>query len=120
MRSLIDQFAKLCLTVAIFVAMASSGFAHRTASQPLDESLIAYVATGGALDDLCGDAGLGASGGTTCDACRLVDTAMVPPKGTLALTQTRPRFLGSPLNAMPAPINQVANPACPVRAPPVV
>lgn len=120
MRSLTDQFAKLCVTFAIFIAMASSGFAHRAAPAQLDESLIAYVAVGGTLDDLCGDAGFGGTGGGTCDACRLVDTATVPANGVFALTEIRHRLSGSALNVPNAPLALVANPSCPVRAPPVV
>lgn len=120
MRSLIDQFAKLCLTLAIFVAMASSGFAHRAAPVPLDEGLVAYVAMGGTLDDLCGDAGLGARGSNTCDACRLVDAATVLANATIALRDFHDRVLKIPFNATSAPLALASNPACPVRAPPVV
>lgn len=77
MNRLTAIFARFAIVFALAFAMATSGFAHRIAAADVDESLQSYVAAGGSLADICGD--IGASLGETCDACRLVDTAFVPP-----------------------------------------
>ena len=66
-------FARLMIAVALFVAMASSGLAHRFASGSDTENLNAYLAAGGTYADICDDGGLGGhNAGQSCDACRLV------------------------------------------------
>ncbi|WP_156788494.1 hypothetical protein [Roseobacter sp. CCS2] len=111
---------RLLVVFAVAVAMTGSGFAHRVAPADMDESLLAYVAAGGTLDDLCGQGGVGAGGGETCDACRLVDGAAVPTSHATVLSEIDATVVDAPVVASVAPIGQVANPACPVRAPPVV
>jgi len=120
MRHSIDQFTKLCLTIAVLVAMTSVGFAHRVASPDVDEGLLAYVQAGGSLDDLCGGADFGAGHGETCDACRLVDGAVVPLAGIDAVAQISPSQQQTQNNTPFAAFAQALNPSCPVRAPPVV
>lgn len=120
MRRLIAPFARLCVVLAVALAMTGSSFAHRSAPSDIDESLLAYVTAGGTLEDLCGQAGLGSSAGNTCDACRLVDSAMLPPSGTVGRSELYVRLLQGKIKAGPAPITPIDNPACPVRAPPVV
>lgn len=83
------------LIVAIFLAaMTTVGFAHRMSVQETDPDLLAYLAAGGALEDICGvleDNPHGLS--QSCEACRLVDTAEYPTHFTTlrraALVHTR-------------------------------
>ncbi|PJI92480.1 hypothetical protein BC777_1332 [Yoonia maricola] len=120
MHRLIIPFARLFVILAIAVAMTGSGFGHRVAASEADESLLAYVAAGGALDDLCGQGGFGAGGYDTCDACRLMDGAVVPVSGTAGLPAINASLLQGQIIAAVAPTAQVINLSCPVRAPPVV
>lgn len=113
-------FAKLCVTFALLVAMAGSGFAHRAPTAALDESLLAYVAVGGSLSDLCGEGGVGTGAGNTCDACRLVDAAAVPHNDTMATVTLHALELQDTTRGYAALVGQITNPSCPARAPPVV
>ena len=65
--------ARLTLVLALMIAMASSGLAHRFVPEQANETLTAYLAAGGSYADICGDVEQGAM--QSCDACRLVDTA---------------------------------------------
>lgn len=62
--------------MALCAAMASSGFAHRFIAA--DADLADYLAAGGSYADICNDFE-DHSTGQNCDACRLVDSASVPP-----------------------------------------
>ena len=120
MRHFIHHFTKFCLTIAVLFAMTGIGFAHKVASPDIDESLLAYVQAGGALDDLCGDADFGEGHGQSCEACRLVDGAVVPTFGVVAVSQIDP---SQPVTWYCKPIAafaQTLNPSCPVRGPPVL
>lgn len=71
--------SKLLVVFALICAMASSGFAHRGVTAPFDPELAAYVAAGGALDDLCGHpAGSSDQGTQSCEACRLLNAIILP------------------------------------------
>lgn len=120
MHRLITLFARLFVVFAIAVAMTGSSFAHRVAAPQLDESLLAYVAAGGVLDEICGEAGFDAGGAENCDACRLVDSTMLPANGAIRLADIDAHALQDYLQAVVSPVVQVTNPACPVRAPPYV
>lgn len=120
MRHLAYQFSRLFLTFAVLVAMTGAGFAHRYASPEVDDSLLAYVAAGGALGDICNDTGQADAAGGHCDACRLVYGAVVPSAAILAPSELEANLLQVAGYAAPAPFAPAANPACPVRAPPMV
>lgn len=114
------SLSRLFAIIAISVAMASSGFAHRIAPQDVDPDLIAFVQAGGSLQDLCAerdDAGFG--GAQSCEACRLYATALVPPAASVCLTDLE----GGKTAQLIVPIdNQSAfeiDPSRPARAPPV-
>ena len=119
MRILSATFAKLTVVLALLIAMAGTGFAHRAIPLDVDEDLISYLAAGGTLAEICGDAS-GETVPQSCDACRLVDAAAVPPSvgdGT-HLPITRPMAV-----VVPAPICASASlpdRTYPARAPPVV
>lgn len=113
--------ARLMIALALFVAMASSGLGHRFVSGADTANLNAYLAAGGTYADICADDGLGGhNAGQTCDACRLVDSAALPPVaascaaayGVILAATTR--FVALP------PLAFVPDPSRPVRAPPVV
>jgi len=120
MRYLINQFTKLCLTFVVLIAMTGSGFAHRVAAPDLDESLLAYVQAGGALEDICGGAGSGEGNSQACDACRLVDGAVVPFIEKAATSQISSSAFQTQIVSQFVVIAQTINPSCPARAPPAV
>lgn len=116
---LITYFAKLGLVFALFVALTGAGLAHRAAPPEMDEGLAAYLAAGGSLSDLCGDADIdGAVPG--CAACHLVSGAVLPPVITathlLQVARSGPAF--APRNINHAVF--ATDPSRPVRAPPFV
>lgn len=114
-------FARLMIVFALFVAMASSGSAHRFASASDTENLNAFLAAGGTYADICADDGLGGhNAGQTCDACRLVDGAALPPvTATCAATHAVILAANAAFAALPPPAF-VPDPSRPVRAPPLV
>lgn len=120
MRYLAHQFSRFFLTFAVLVAMAGAGFAHRFATPDVDDSLIAYVAAGGALGDICNDTGQAVASGGHCDACRLVYGAVVPTAAILSPSKLEANLLQVGRYAASAPFAPAANPGCPVRAPPMV
>ena len=73
-------FARFAIAIALGVAMVGSGFAHQVLPVSYDDELRDYVAAGGSLADLCGEAD--AAAGETCNACRLVDHVSSPSAGT--------------------------------------
>lgn len=120
MQTLVHQLSRFFLTFAVLVAMAGTGFAHRVMAADVDDSLLAYVAAGGALADICGDTGHASNAAGPCDACRLVDGAVVPAAAVVAPSEAHANLLQVAHLATSAPVATCANPACPVRAPPVV
>ncbi len=79
MRRLHVPFAKLLVVVALFVAMAGTGFAHRFAAEDMTPQLRAYLEAGGSLSDLCIDHDMPShEASTSCDACRLVHSVALP------------------------------------------
>lgn len=121
MRHALTPFARFSVVFALLVAMAGTGFAHRVVPQDLDDGLKSYLAAGGTLAELCGDAEQGSHGaGQTCDACRLVDSVLLPKA-----SQAPASGLGRPRVACHLSPTQVVatsaqDPAHPVRAPPAV
>ena len=120
MQTIAHQFGRFFLTFAVLVAMAGTGFAHRVMAADVDDSLLAYVAAGGALADICGDTGHPTRATGPCDACRLVDGAVVPAAAVFAPSEGHANLLHVARLATSAPVATCVNPACPVRAPPVV
>lgn len=77
MRVLIRTFPFGALVALLFVALATSGFAHRIAS-PDEQAAIAYAqAYGVDVSEICGGPGE-TSGGKGCDACRLHAVTSLP------------------------------------------
>jgi hypothetical protein len=119
MRILTATFAKLSLVAALLVALASTDFAHRAIPLDVDDNLMRYLAVGGSLGEICGDAS-GDHVGQSCDACRLVDVASVPSASAQALSADWHTGPALPVFVGLCPAGSVADPARPVRAPPVV
>lgn len=55
-----------------------------SAASPADPRLAAFLAAGGTLADICGEAGHGAGGERHCDACLLLGPALLPGSGRSA------------------------------------
>lgn len=73
------QNSKLMVVFALICAMATTSFAHRFVSQSLDPALAAYVAAGGSVEDICGyTEGSSHQNVPSCEACRLVNAAVLP------------------------------------------
>ncbi len=119
MRILTATFAKLSLVAALLVALASTGFAHRVIPLDVDDDLLRYLAVGGSLEEICGDAS-GDHIGQSCDACRLVDVASVPFANAQAVSADWRGASVLPVFVDLCHTGSAADPARPVRAPPVV
>ncbi|GGG66647.1 hypothetical protein GCM10011415_11840 [Salipiger pallidus] len=77
MRVLIRISPLGALVALLFVALATSGFAHRIVSAD-EQAAIAYTqAFGVDASEICGDPGAG-SGGKGCEACRLHSFTSLP------------------------------------------
>lgn len=82
MRLLAIHKSKLLVVFALVCALASTGFAHRFVSQPVDPALAGYVSAGGSLADICGETeGSSHQNVQTCEACRLVTAVVLPDHG---------------------------------------
>lgn len=70
---------KFLTAIALMFALVSSGFAHTGYRSAMSADLAAYVAAGGALNDICGGSGeQNSTVGQKCEACRLIGAALVP------------------------------------------
>ena len=63
---------------AVVIALVLSAFAHSGPRVPEPAGLIAFVAAGGFIDDLCGGDMSGDAMGAKCEACRLIGAALIP------------------------------------------
>lgn len=118
MTSLSQLFARFFVVFALIVAMATSGFAHKAVVSEIDDDLLSYVSAGGSLDDLCGEFGL--TTGQSCDACRLVDQADVPPVQAVLRGCIDVSVASRDVATQSFVASSGTDPARPVRAPPVV
>ena len=64
---------RVAVLLALTVALVSAAWAHRGPAIDITDDVLAYVAAGGSLDDLCGPEGPIGHAADACDACRLVD-----------------------------------------------
>lgn len=99
------------------LALLSLPFAHRAGAAPITPELTQFLAMGGNLSDICGDANGHSVGG--CETCAIVAAMMVPP----AVQVLRPRFVFASLDhglGKPKPLAlMILRNRPPVRAPPV-
>lgn len=69
---------RVALLVALTVALAATGFAHRMAS--IDEEALAFAAQNGiSPGDLCGGSDTTAHPGADCLACQITGAVDLPP-----------------------------------------
>ncbi|MEM8536502.1 MAG: hypothetical protein AAGF56_01435 [Pseudomonadota bacterium] len=102
----------------LLLATTVSAVAHRAIPEQPDDDLIGYLAAGGTIADLCGDTDAHHLA-RACDACRIVDHAMVPGGATqTAFTCQLPARLALP--DAPAFQRLIGDPARTARAPPFV
>ncbi|WP_226779064.1 hypothetical protein [Oceaniglobus trochenteri] len=101
---ILRQVLRLWLAVTVSLALAASALAHRAPVTADDLALTAFLASGGTVSDLCGEAGHSRHAGTAgCDACRLVGAALVPPApATAPMAATRVHRI-TPVTARPCP-----------------
>lgn len=95
-RVSLGLFSRLILVIALGVAMAAVGFAHRDTGSTANPDYIAYLAAGGSADDLCAhdthDGGADHdSAATGCEACRLVASVLLPGQAALPEPWDAPR-----------------------------
>ncbi len=64
---------RLTVVLGLVVALVGTSWAHRGLSVEITEDVLAYVAAGGSLEDICDSEGSAEFAHQTCDACRLVD-----------------------------------------------
>ncbi len=127
MRVSVSLFSKLIVVVALSLALAAVGFAHRDLNaRALDPDYLAFVAAGGTAQDLCEDHAAhdtkpGSSdhrGATGCEACRLVDTLAVLAMPETAQPWQAPRIAPFAPGAPETRTQTVAHRLAQVRAPP--
>ncbi len=113
--------SRLLVVAALVGAMASLGLAHRMLSQREAPELSAYLLSGGALANLCGGpSSPGHSDLPSCEACRIVDSAVVPGQGwRCAATERLPEPRLTDTAAWPGGAFHL-DPSRLVRAPPLV
>jgi hypothetical protein len=120
MRLIKNPFSRRLIGFALFVALASSSFAHRMTSSSVDESLSAFLAAGGTYQDICYETGFtDHNAGQTCDACRLVDSLVLPP--VVASCDIKPAIkqVARSVYMAIASHSFSPDPSRPVRAPPL-
>lgn len=108
------RIATLCL---ITLALLSLPFAHRTQAAPTTPELASFLAMGGTLADICGDAGEMTPLG--CEACRIVGATLLPSRVQAPVTAPLPRAADT---VQTAPIHTTSSDAGtppPARAPPI-
>ena len=127
MRVSLSLFSKLIVVVALSLALAAVGFAHRDLNaRALDPTYLAFVAAGGTAQDLCEDHAAhdtkpGSSdhrGATGCEACRLVDSLVVLAMPETAQPWHAPRIAPLAPGAPETRTQIVAHRLARVRAPP--
>lgn len=75
---LVHSLHRVVILVALTVALAGTGFAHRIAA-PQDDAQAFALANGFSLADICGgDLDKGPHPGTECQACQIAGAAALP------------------------------------------
>lgn len=118
MRVFFDNLSNWCVVIAFAIALVAVGFAHRLGPAAMTPELEAYVASGGALSDLCGPTdGKGQSSTVSCDACRIADTVISFHAACIGLKET-PKFQVFSFVAKRIAERNELDPARLTRAPP--
>jgi hypothetical protein len=109
------------LGLLVAVALAAAGWAHRLpaiAAGGVPADLAAYLATGGALDDLCGTVPGEAAQRDHCPVCSLPGALPGPAAAQEARRLARPAGMAAP--AVASVPRAACHPGWSGRAPPVV
>ncbi len=109
---------RLTVVLALVVALAGTAWAHRGPTIEITEDVLAYVAAGGSLDDLCGPEGNAAFAHQTCDACRLVDAVSLAGASECILSRAVLAEAGVGLPAGSQTFPSIHDPVRQSRAPP--
>ncbi|MFD1157729.1 hypothetical protein [Roseovarius aestuarii] len=113
------SLCKFCLIFVTMFAMVAIGFAHRAAQPSLSPELVAYVAAGGSLSDICGTAGdEGNAPLIDCEACRISDHLGMLGSGCHTVATSTPKVFIFGFVAKRIAESQGLDPARLVRAPP--
>jgi len=82
MKTRLRTCAQFFALILVSVTLAASGLAHQMPEDQtpaLSTELAAYIASGGALSDICNyTSDTGEEATTKCDACRLIGAAVLP------------------------------------------
>ncbi len=116
MRGLLTSRASRVAALLACLAAVLAGAAMPSPAVA-DPRLVAFVAAGGTLDDICGEAGHGSAGDRHCDACLLLGPALLP--GTVAPVPARTARAVAADAPAPATPSVPARAANQPRAPPV-
>ncbi len=82
MRKACFNIGQFFTSFAVIFALATFGFAHTSPSASASPEVAAYLAAGGALEDLCGNLGQQDDRQRDkCEACRLMGAVLVPQPG---------------------------------------
>lgn len=119
MEIILAKFLRLFAAIAVIIAIAVMGFAHKQSQTPLTPELAAYVAQGGSLGDLCGDFDEEhGHHGQKCEACRLVGAALLSPPWHEFLISVSVSRQNLPLVTRTSRATRRLDPARLTRAPP--
>ena len=121
MLRVMHLFIRQLTTISLIAAFISLGFAHKNMKPVMTPELVAYVAAGGSIADICGgDQYPDRTNTVNCEACRIADSLTVTqtcdPVATIDLERIqRWRFISKRLAQ-----SQGLDPARLTRAPPYV
>lgn len=74
MFPVLHLFSRQLTMICLIFAFVSLGFAHKSIQPSMTPELIAYVAAGGSISDICGsDHQPGHESNIDCEACRIGD-----------------------------------------------
>lgn len=78
MKRILRPVSRFLVAISLFLAVASSGFAHHFPSSEGDTEVVAYLKAIGIADDFCGDFdGSDHSNSDGCDVCSLITNALL-------------------------------------------
>ena len=107
------------LILLLVLAVGVLGFGHRPTVGPLDPALLAFLAAGGSLADICRDFEPGEINlGEDCESCRLLSSVCLPTPAELPAPGSR--FVLAVLTSLTveAPGERPFDHSRPTRAPP--
>ncbi|WP_299970499.1 hypothetical protein [uncultured Roseobacter sp.] len=113
------RFCRVLLIVSAMIAVIAVGFAHRVAHPAASPDMIAYLASGGSLSDVCGSGGSDGTAPVACEACRISDAAALLTTSGGTFVATLPKCDRLRVIAKRLAEARGLDPARLVRAPPL-